>query len=121
MEPALVRTGGWDRTWLAVYAGLFAVVVVVSLATDFDFWGTLAGVAGLFFLLLGLRSLRLAVSSRSVEQEAIGSLGGYAGAVEVEGTARPADGPVAAPLTGTESVAYRVEVARWKPSRDHSE
>lgn len=121
MESTVVRAGGWDRRWVGVYAGLFVLVGVVHTTTDFGLLATLAGVAGLFFLLVGARSAWQALGSRSLERGPIGSLGNHAGAVEIDGTARLADETVTAPMTGTESVAYRVEVERWQPTSDHSD
>lgn len=121
MESSVVKAGGWDRKWIGVYVGFAVLVGVVYVTTDVGLWATLAGVAGLFFLLLGVRSTWQAVAARSLDRSAIGTLGGQAGAVEIDGTARPADEPVTAPMTGTESVAYRVEVERWKPTSDHSD
>lgn len=117
METQLATTDGWNRRGLLRLAGLIALVGVVQFTTDFGLWGTIAGVAGLAFLVAGLRSAWLAITSRSIEQGAIGSLGDRSVAVQIEGTAEAADEPITAPLTGTESVAYQVYVARWKPER----
>ncbi len=121
MESTVVRAGGWDRRWVGVYAGLIVLAGVVYATSDYGLPATLAGVGGLFFLLLGVRSVWQALASRSLDRSPIGSLGGQAGAVEIDGTARPADEPVTGPMTGTESVAYRVEVERWEPTSDHSD
>lgn len=115
MNSQLVTNDGWNAKGLLVLAGLIAVVAVVQFTTDYGLLGTSAGVAGLLFLGLGLRSSWQAIQSKSVEQEAIGSLSGRSVAVQIEGTAEAADEPITAPMTGTESVAYRVYVARWKP------
>lgn len=120
MEQTLAQSGEDSKAWWAVYAGAAVLVGVVYVTTDFGLPATVAGVAGLLFVLFGLRSIRQAVASRSVEREAIGSLGGRAGAVEIEGTASPAGESVTAPMTGTECVAYRVEVLRDEPTREES-
>lgn len=115
METQPATTDGWNRRGLLRLVGLIALVGVVQFTTDFGLWGTVAGVAGLAFLVGGLRSVWLTIASRSVEQEAIGSIGDSSVAVQIEGTAEAAEEPITAPLTGTESVAYQVYVTRWKP------
>lgn len=102
----------WKR-WVLVWV-LFSLVVWT--ATDFGLLGTLFGTAGLSFAFWGVRSLFRAVSSRSVEETAVGSLGGQSAAVQLVGDARPVDESLTAPLTGTECVAYQVQVREYRPS-----
>lgn len=120
MEQTLAQSGEESKAWWVVYAGAAVLVGVVYVTTDFGLPATVAGVAGLLFVLFGLRSMWQALASRSVERDVIGSLGSRASPVEIEGTARPADEPVVAPMTGTETVAYRVEVLQDEPTREES-
>ena len=106
-------SGNWKR-WVLVW---ILAALGIWVASDFGLVGTLFGTAGLFFAFWGVRALLRAVSSRSVEETALGSLGGQSAAVQLVGDARPVDEPLVAPLTGTECVAYTVQVREYRPNR----
>lgn len=119
MERTLIEPGG-DERWGPEPVVAVVLIAVVYLATDVGVLVASLGTLGLLLAYGGVRSTWHLVASRSVTREPIGSLGPGDGAVEVGGTARPADGTVTAPLSGAESIAYRVEVFRREPSRDDS-
>ena len=120
MEQTLVRPGGVNEGWKSVFAVWAVLVGVVYVVTDFGLVASVLGMAGLYFVFGGVGSVWQALDSRSVERTAIGSLGGQSEAVQIVGAASPADESVTAPMTGTECVAYRIEVLRDEPRRDHS-
>lgn len=115
MEQTLIKPGGANENWPVVFVAWAVLVGVVYLATDFSLLVTAVGMAGVYAVYRGVRAVWQSVASRSVERKAIGSLGGHVGPVAIEGTASPADEPVTAPMTGTESVAYRVQVFQYEP------
>lgn len=116
MGGTLVRPGGVGHGWMVVFAVWLVLVAVAYVVTDFELPAVVTGMAGLYFVFRGLRAVWKAVAARSVDEAAIGSLGGHAGAVSIAGTATAADEPVVAPLTGTDCVAYRVTVTEERPS-----
>jgi hypothetical protein len=111
MAQSLANIGNVSDNWKKYVLIWILTVLGVSLATSLGFWGTLFGTVGLTFGFWGVRSLWRAVAARSVEQVAVGSLGGRHEAVELEGRARPVDEPLTAPLSGEECIAYLVEVS----------
>lgn len=115
VEPTIVKPGGASNGWVVVFAVWLVLVGVVYVTTDFGLPATVAGMAGLYMVYRGVRAIWQAVASRSIEQEAIGSLGGRSDPVSIEGTAHAADETLQAPMTGTESVAYRVTVEEYVP------
>lgn len=116
MAQSLVNIGNVSEHWKAYLVIWLLTVVGVSVVTGLGFWGTLFGVAGVTFGFWGGRSLWWAVSARSVEQTAIGSLGRRHEAIELEGQVRPVDEPLTAPLSGEECVAYQVTVTEKRPT-----
>lgn len=106
--------GPWKK-WVL---GWLILTAVVALATPLEGPSSALVLAGLAATLMGLRKVRKAIAAGSVERKQIGSLADYDGAVAVEGTARAAGETVTAPLTETESVAYRVKVSRASRSQD---
>lgn len=112
----MVNIGDVNDNWKRWAVAWFALVVGVSVATDFGFWGSLSGVAGLSFVYWGLRSLGRAFSSRSVEETSIGMLGGQREAVQLVGDAKPVGDTVTAPLTGEDCIAYQVQVLEYNPT-----
>lgn len=114
MEQTLLKPGGVGGDWKVIFVVWLVLVGIVFVVTDFGLPGIVVGMGGLYFVYRGVMAVRQALASRSVEREPIGSLADRAGAVEVEGTAKPAEETVTAPLTGTESVAYRVQVFQYE-------
>lgn len=117
MDATLMRSDDTDRRWWILYASLAVLAGVIYTTSGVGLPASVAGVAGLLFLVLGIRSIWQLVAAGSVEQVDVGGLAARAGPVSIEGTARPAGEPVTAPMTGTESVAYRVEVLQHEPDR----
>ncbi|MFC6974920.1 hypothetical protein ACFQL1_09880 [Halomicroarcula sp. GCM10025709] len=116
MDQMLANTGNVNDDWKRWVVVWLLAVVGVSVVTDFGFWGTLVGTAGLWFVFWGLQAVFRAITSRSVEETAVGSLGGRSAPVELVGDARPVEEPLTAPLTDTECVAYQVQVMEYYPS-----
>jgi len=117
MDQTMANVGNvnenWKR-WVLVWllsAGVVWVVAGIAL------YQALTGTAGLFFLYWGVRSLLRTLSSRSVEEATIGSLGGRSAPVPLVGDARALDEPRTAPLSGEDCVAYQVQVEEYSPNR----
>lgn len=115
----MANVGNGNENWKRWVVVGVLVAVAVTVATDFGFWGTLVGIAGLVFAFWGLQALFSALTSGSVPETRIGSLDGQSEAVQLVGTARPVEDPLTAPLTGTECVAYEVRVQEYRPHRHH--
>lgn len=112
----MVNVGNVNENWKRWAIGWFGLVVLITLTSDFGFFGTLTGTAGLIFAFFGVQALWRMYSSKSVERRDVGSLDGRREAVQVVGRAQPDGDPLTAPLTDTDCVAYQVEVKEYKPS-----
>jgi hypothetical protein len=117
MAQEIANVGEVSPHWKKYVVVWLLAVVVVSVAAGLGLWGTLFGMAGLTFAFWGVRSLWRFVGARSVEEVAVGTLGGRDAAVELEGQVRAVDEPLVAPLSGEECVAYKVEVAENRPRK----
>lgn len=116
MAQSALRPGG-DGDLKRVLAAWAVLTAVATVATDLGIAGSAAGTAGLYFVYRGALAVRKAVESRSISLTAIGSLAGTGGAVAVQGTAKPVDGAITAPLSGADSVAYWTRIKQETPNR----
>lgn len=116
MKPG-AEWGPWKRYLL----GALVLAAVIALATPFGGLSSIFVVAGLFLIWSGVRSLRQWRALSGMETKAVGSLHGDDDMVAIEGTVAAADGSVTAPISETETVAYRVEVERYTPPNSGGE
>lgn len=115
-DQTMVNIGDVNPNWKRWMGIWLLLVVVLYIATPYGFWALLTGSAGLYMVYGGVRSVVRAFSSRSVEEATIGLLGGQRKTVQVIGTADPVDEPLTAPLSGTECVAYQIQVVEQRPT-----
>ncbi|MFB6106326.1 MAG: hypothetical protein ABEJ70_05070 [Halobacteriaceae archaeon] len=116
MTRSLANVGNVNHNWKRYLALWLLLVLGIYLGTGYGLMRTFFVMAGVTLALAGVRSLWWSVTARSVEEVTVGSLGGRREAVELAGRARPVDDPLVAPLSGTECLAYTVEVTEYRPT-----
>ena len=121
MNQSMANVGEVNENWKLWVLVWVLSVMVVSVAADLGFFGTLFGTAGRCFVYWSVKSLVRAVSSRSVTETTIGTLGGQSTATQLVGHAKPVDEPLTAPLSGADCVAYQVQVREYRPNRQGGE